>query len=199
MWNLCNQTLTSASGDGQCRCSPESSPLDGRLSTLQSSHRSLSVRCDLGACERSWGPLSVTLNTGLLSAQGWTKLRMHSRWSCNVSITMQLTQLSDVLGKNSLKGRCDALQGVVCISDKTTWACSVLFVIPPSFPGARKHFCIMLPNSMGLQTGKIQALPGPGFEVGVLDHVNVYWLPALLHSHLKEMRVKEETNVFWSV
>lgn len=63
MWNLCNQTLTSASGDGQCRCSPGSSPWDGRLSTLQSCHRSLSVRCDLGACERCWGPLSVTLWT----------------------------------------------------------------------------------------------------------------------------------------
>jgi len=51
----------------------------------------------------------------------------------------------------SLKGRSDALQGVVCISDKTTWACSVLFVIPPGFPGARKHFCIVLPNSASLQ------------------------------------------------
>ena len=48
-------------------------------------------------------------------------------------------------------------------------------------------------------TGEIQTLPGPGFEGGVLDHVNVYWLPALLHSHLKEMGAKEETNDFWSV
>lgn len=74
-------------------------------------------------------------------------------------------QLSNALGKNSLEGRSDALQGVVCVSDKTTWACSVLFVVPPRFPGARKHFCTVLPDSMGL----IQALPGLGFEGEALD------------------------------
>lgn len=120
----------------------------------------------------------------------------HSRWSCHVSITTQLIQLSDVLGKNSWKGRSDALQGVVCISRKTAWACSVLFVIPPGFPGARKHSASCCQIQLTYSTGKIQALPGPGFEGTVLNHVSVDWLPALLHGHMKEMGVKEETNGF---
>lgn len=104
-------------------------------------------------------------------------------------------QLSNVLGKNSLEGRSDALQGVVCISDKTTWACSVLFVVPPCFPGARKHFCVTLPDSMGL----IQAPPGLGFEGEVLGRVSNLCLPALRCSHLKEFGGKKETKGVWSV
>lgn len=102
--------------------------------------------------------------------------------------TTQLAQLTDVLGTNSWKGRCDKLQGIVCVSHKTTWACSVLFFTPPSFPGARKHSAACCQMQLAYSTGKIQALPGPAFEGTVLDHVSVEWLLALLLGHMKEMR-----------
>lgn len=133
--------------------------------------------------------LSVTHQMCLTDCCVLNPWEMHSRWSCHVSISPQLTQLSDTLDKNSWKGRCDKLQGIVCISHKTMWACSVLFFIPPSFSGARK-----LDNSasrcqiqLAYSTGKIPTLSGPAFEGTVLDHVSVDWLLALLHGHMKEM------------
>lgn len=134
--------------------------------------------------------LSVSHQVCLTDCSVLSPWEMHSRWSCPISV--QLALLTDVLGKNSWKGRCDKLQGIVCISHKTTWACSVLFFHSSQLPWSKETFCCQI--QLAYSTGKIQALPGPAFEGTVLDHVSVDWLLALLHGYMKEMGGKERNK-----